>query len=212
MPKIFISHSKHDKEYCDSFDLACARAGLQSFRSEFENIETPPWKTIKREINQSSALFLLIGKKFTEIQRSLTINTPEYMSWVFTQNWIAYEIGVAAQKGIEVWVLCENPDIYFPVPYLTNLYFWEGNLANPNQRELVIFLKVYSKNNLIIFDKKTKYTCSNPNCKATYNIIQSLAKGIKLKCPSCLRVIEFPDGFNLYPEDKRSILKKVFGK
>ncbi len=99
--------------YCNSFDSACARAGLQSFRSEFENIETPTWKTIKRELNQPSALFLFIGKKFTEIQRSLTVNTPEYASWALTQNWIACEIGVAAQTGIEVWVLCEDPDIYF---------------------------------------------------------------------------------------------------
>jgi hypothetical protein len=212
MPKVFISHSKHDKEYCDSFDSACARAGLQSFRSEFENIETPPWKTIKREINQSSALFLLIGKKFTERQRSVTTNTPEYTSWVFTQNWIAFEIGVASQKGIEVWVLCEDPDIYFPVPYLTNLYFWESKLSNPDQRHLIFFLKAYSKNNVIVFDKRMKHTCPNPNCKATYNIIQSLGKGVKLKCPSCLEIMEFPDGFNLYPEGKQSIFKKVFGK
>jgi hypothetical protein len=113
---------------------------------------------------------------------------------------------------MEVWVLCEDPDIYFPVPYLTNLYFWEGKLANPNQRDLILFLKVYSKNNLIIFDKRMKYTCPNPACKATYNIIQSLAKGIKLKCPSCLVIMEFPDGFNLNSEIKQSILKRFFGK
>ena len=211
MPKVFISHSKHDKEYCDSFDSACARAGLQSFRSEFENIETPPWKTIKREINQSSALFLLIGKKFTEIQKSLTINTPEYKSWTFTQNWIAYEIGVSAQKGIEVWVLCEDPDIYFPVPYFTNLYFWEGNLADPKQRALIFFLEIYSKNNYIMFDRRMKHTCSNPNCRATYNIIQPLAKGAKLKCPSCLGITEFPEGFNLNTKQDYRILKKLMG-
>lgn len=196
MPKVFISHSKYDREYCNSFDSACARAGLQSFRSEFENIETPPWTTINREINQSSALFLLIGNKFTEIQKNLP-NTSEYKSWVFTQNWIAYEIGVAAQKGIEVWVLCQHPDIHFPVPYLTNLYFWEGNLTDPTQRELIFFLETYKNNRYILFDKKMRHTCSNPSCRITFNIIQSLAKGAEIKCPSCLQITEFHEGFNL---------------
>lgn len=175
-------------------------------------LKHPLGKQLNGKSTNHPALFLLIGKEFTERQRSVTTNTPEYTSWVFTQNWIAFEIGVASQKGIEVWVLCEDPDIYFPVPYLTNLYFWEGKLSNPDQRYLIFFLKAYSKNNVIVFDKRMKHTCPNPNCKATYNIIQSLRKGVKLKCPSCLEIMEFPDGFNLYPEGKQSIFKKVFGK
>ena len=211
VPKVFISHSRLDKNYCDSFQSACNDAGLLSFRSEFENIEKPPWKTLKREISQSPVLFLLIGKEFTKIQKSLTINTPECNRWMATQNWIAYEIGVSAQKGIEVWVLCENPDIYFPVPYFTNLYFWEGNLADPKQRELIFFLKTYKENKYIMFDKRMRHTCSNPNCKITYNIIQTLAKGVKIKCPSCLRITEFPEGFNLNTKQDCRILKKLAG-
>ena len=129
VPKVFISHSRRDKKYCHSFADACNSVGLKPFLYELEDIKPPHWKTLQREISQSAILFLLIGKEFTEIQKSLT---PD--AWLFTQNWIAYEIGVAAQKGIEVWVLCENTDINFPVPYFTNLYFWEGNLAE--QKEL----------------------------------------------------------------------------
>jgi len=39
MVQVFISHSKYDKEFCGRFDSACARVGLESFRSEFEDIE-----------------------------------------------------------------------------------------------------------------------------------------------------------------------------
>ena len=209
VPKVFISHSRLDKNYCDSFESVCNWARIKSFRSEFENIEKPPWKTLKREISQSPVLFLLIGKEFTKIQKNLTINTPEYQRWMATQNWIAYEIGVSAQKGIEVWVLCEDPDIYFPVPYFANLYFWEGNLAE--QRELIFFLETYSKNRYIMFDKRMRHTCSNPNCRITYNIIQPLAKGAKIKCPSCLRITEFPEGFNLNTKQDSRILKKLAG-
>ena len=98
-------------------------------------------KRIYRNILVISALFLLIGKEFNEIQKSLP---PD--AWLFTQNWIAYEIGVSAQKGIETWVLCENADINFPVPYFTNLYFWEGNLAE--QKELIFSWKLTNKTSI----------------------------------------------------------------
>jgi hypothetical protein len=86
MFSVFISHSRYDKDYCNSFDNACARVGLKSFRSEFENIQKPAWRTIKNEINKSNALFLLIGKKLRERQRSVLVDTPEYTDWLFTQN------------------------------------------------------------------------------------------------------------------------------
>jgi hypothetical protein len=86
MFQTFISHSKYDKEFCNAFDSACASVGLKRFRSEFENIERPPWKTIKKEINKSNALFLLLGKKLGERQRSVLVDTPEYTDWLFTQN------------------------------------------------------------------------------------------------------------------------------
>jgi hypothetical protein len=209
VPKIFMSHSRLDKKYCDAFQKACESIGFKVFRSEFENIEKPPWETLKRQISQSPVLFLLIGKEFTKIQKSLTKNTPEYDRWMATQNWIAYEIGVSAQKGIDVWVLCENIDIYFPVPYFTNLYFWEGNLAE--QKELFFYLETYKENKYILFDKRMRHTCTNPNCGIRYIIIQRLAKGVKIKCPSCLEINEFPEGFNLNNKQELRILKKLAG-
>ena len=210
VPQVFMSHSRLDKNYCDSFALACDSAGLKPFRYEFEDFRPPHWKTLKREISQSTALFLLIGKEFTKIQKNLKPNTDEYQRWMATQNWIAYEIGISAQKSVEVWVLCEERDIYFPVPYFTNLYFWEGNLTK--QRELIFFLEKYKENKYVMFDKKMRHTCTNPNCGITYNIIQPLAKGVEIKCPCCLEINEFPEGFNLDTKLNIRILKKLAGK
>jgi hypothetical protein len=209
MNKVFMSHSRLDKKYCDSFQEACESVNLKFFRSELENIEKPAWKTLKRKISQSTALFLLIGKEFTEIQKNLKIGTLEYDNWMATQNWIAYEIGVSAQKGIEVWVLCETIDIRFPVPYFTNLYFWEGDLTK--QQEMIFFLEAYKENKYFKFNNKMRYTCKNPNCGITFNIIQSLAKGVEIKCPCCLNGNEFPDGFNPNANLNSKILKRFAG-
>ena len=62
MKQVFVSHTKRDKEFCDAFDRVCARVGIKAFRSEFEEILTPAWKTIKEAINKSVALFFLVGK------------------------------------------------------------------------------------------------------------------------------------------------------
>ena len=61
--QIFISHTKKDEEFCDIFDRIVARVGIKAFRSEFEAISAPPWKTIKKAMNKSMVLFFLVGKK-----------------------------------------------------------------------------------------------------------------------------------------------------
>lgn len=41
-------------------------------------------------------------------------------NWKHTQNWIAYEIGIASERLKDVWVLCDDVEINFPVPCLNN--------------------------------------------------------------------------------------------
>ena len=114
MRQVFVSHTKKDEKFCDQFDRVCARVGIKAFRSEFETISTPAWKTIKEAINKSIALFFLVGK---ELVKSQNENEPE---WRYTQNWIAYEMGLACQKGIDVWAICDDVLINFPMPYINN--------------------------------------------------------------------------------------------
>jgi hypothetical protein len=209
MVQVFISHSKYDKEFCDRFDSACARVGLKSFRSEFEDIEKPAWKTINKEIKKSNALFLLVGKEFV-IRQTPTVLKPHENNWVFTQNWISYEIGVASHRGIDVWVVCDSIPINFPVPYLNNYELFGINLEVPENRKFwysnLDWYKVGRKSPL---DKRVRYSC--PKCRATYNLLDRLAKGSQIVCPTCLNILDFPEGWLLEWEDM-SFVKRLFSK
>ena len=68
MAQIFLSHTKRDSSFCDTFDTIASRVGIKVFRSEFEDIKSPPWKTIKDTIAKSNALFLLVGKELVKSQ------------------------------------------------------------------------------------------------------------------------------------------------
>lgn len=70
--QVFISHTKDDIEFCDRFDRACARVGLRAFRSEFETIKVPQWETIKEAMENSIAMFLLVGKQLVAHQAALS--------------------------------------------------------------------------------------------------------------------------------------------
>jgi len=106
--QIFVSHTKLDKDFRDRFDIATSREGAKVFRSELEALESPPWKTIKDAVSNSSALFLLVGKELVAAQSASETDLTAKEQWKFTQNWIAYEIGLACQLGIDVWVLCDS--------------------------------------------------------------------------------------------------------
>ena len=210
MFQLFISHSKYDKEFCNKFDSACASVGLKRFRSEFESIEKPAWKTIRREIRKSEALFLLVGKELAKRQRSCLIDNPEYTDWLFTQNWIAYEIGVASQKGIDVWVLCDSIDINFPVPYLTIYHPWGVQLEDSDKRSFILWLLgAYQSGRRLEFGKKMSYNC--PDCGASYNIFFRMEKDTKIRCPTCLKLQTYSDGWLLDVEDS-SFLKNILSK
>ena len=198
MPQIFVSHSKYDKEFCNNFDSACASVGLERFRSEFENIGRPAWKTINREIKKSTALFLLIGKEVVNRQSAALNDNSTFPDWLFTQNWISYEIGVASQRGIDVWVLCDLVPINFPVPYLNNYDISGINLENPDYRSFIYtVLNLYKLGFPLSLNKDLRFSCPKPHCGATYNLWTKLPKGSQIICPTCLNNLPFPDGWLL---------------
>jgi hypothetical protein len=97
------------------------------------------------------------------------------------------------------------------VLYLNNYYLWEGDLEKPEQREILNVLKCYSEYRRLKFDKKTSFTCQNPECRATYNIHQALPKGYKIRCPSCLRITNFPEGWLLETKNSANVFSRIFG-
>jgi len=192
--KIFISHTKKDKKFCDEFDNAVARVGIPSFRSEYEHIEKPAWKRINHEINESIAFFLLVGEELVNSQES---NDEK---WRYTQNWIAYEVGVAAHAGKDLWVICDKVSINFPIPYVNN-YLISGVKDESSFDYIRTVLKNYKKGYNypcpltypeIPFDFRV--VCPHDDCKLEFNLHNRVKEGGAINCPACLKRIKFEDG------------------
>ena len=191
--KIFVSHTRKDKIFCDKFDTIFARKGIDAFRSELEYISPPAWLTIKKEISNSIALFFLVGRYFFSSQAS------NLQQWKYTQNWIAYEIGLACQRGIDVWVICDkNIPINFPMPYINN-YFPNFDVEKM-RHEMGYMLDIYNGDSNFSSpsysgDINTNITCPYFNCKGKYNLHMDFTSSLKptffkrIKCPQCLKYL-----------------------
>ncbi len=200
--QVFMSHTKLDAECCDKFDNAAARVGVKVFRSEFETLQAPAWKTIKEEIHKSSALFLLVGKELVKAQTLSGSNIESREKWKYTQNWISYEVGLACQRGIDVWVICDNVEINFPVPYLNNYEVWGIHPKIPGS--LGWIKHVFNDYNIGLSYPLNrpgmpmrKCSCPYSGCKAVFNFHSQIKKNGKVLCPTCLRSMTFPDGWLL---------------
>jgi hypothetical protein len=192
--KIFMSHTKLDKKFCDDFDRVVARLGFGDgvFRSEFEKLESPAWRTILNEMRASKAMFLLVGNELVNAQARSEISHLSAESWKFTQNWISYEVGLACQLGIDVWVICDDVKINFPVPYLNNYEIYGiGSDNSPSfnfYRDILQDYKIGKKFPLNI--DRTAIKCPYDNCGAEFNLRSQVPVGNRFACPSCLGEIE----------------------
>ena len=193
---VFMSHTKLDKRFCDRFDNAVARVGISAFRSEFETIEPPAWKTIKEQMELSSAMFLLVGRQLVKSQAASDKSPKSREEWKHTQNWIAYEVGLACEKGIDVWVLCEyrNVRINFPVPYFNNYALGLGGRKLAFIREVLENYSMEKNYPLGRWDRNI--SCPYRDCEAEFNLHTAIKKGGKLICPTCLKVMVFSGGFS----------------
>jgi len=204
--QVFMSHTKLDEEFCDKFDSAAPRVGVKVFRSEFETIKSPAWKTIKKQMGKSSAMFLLVGKELAKAQAMSDKSKEHRDKWKHTQNWIAYEIGLACQKGIDVWVVCdEGVTLNFPVPYLNNyVAYGLGAIEEKGKRPIGLIrwvLERYSEKKdfaLKYGDRDTK--CPYENCGAEFNLHSVIDKKGEIVCPTCCQTIVFPEGWLLDEE------------
>jgi len=202
MIQIFLSHTKRDKDFCNRLDDVVngprfGRGGVKIFRSELEKFETPPWKTIKNAMNDSVALFLLIGPELVKAQKESNHSAESKEEWKYTQNWISYEIGLACQKGIDVWVQCDaGVRINFPVPYLNNYAIYGIERGKRDEFLFEIFEgykdgKTYS----VGFKEKYVYQCPHSGCGAEFNLHSYLPENFTIICPSCLEELPFKKGW-----------------
>lgn len=187
--QIFVSHTKADADFCDDLDRICARVGIRAFRSEFESIPPPAWKTIKQAMGESIAMFLLVGRELVAHQ---SYHSPE---WSYTRNWIAYEVGIACQRGMDVWVLCDEVEINFPVPYFNN-YAPFNITSERNFGFMRHVLSEYKRGRgFPVPDGDTFVVCPGPSCGAEFNLRIELEPDKYVVCPQCLGHIIFPSGF-----------------
>lgn len=127
---IFISHSKRDQETINVFCRAFAQTTIRAVLEEFENYVVPPWTKIAKDVQESSAVFLLLS--------------PHLNSTRYTQNWVSYEVGLACAMRKPVWVYeQEGAPVHFPVPYLTDYVIY--NPANRVHMDAI-------KNLLTVYD------------------------------------------------------------
>lgn len=181
--QIFVSHSQYDNDIRASFDTVFARTGVKSVCIEFEQIYPPAWQAIKNEISASATVFLLLG--------------PNIRSSIHTQNWVAFEVGLACAFGKDVWVFeQDNSYIEFPIPYLTDYMIY--NLDDPHHFDYVRSIIEGYANPIYLLpfgvDNRTKRnipkgmltTCPHRNCGSHYALHTDIKN---FSCPSCRQQI-----------------------
>jgi hypothetical protein len=167
------------------FDDANVKPVFMEFEKWSRNYN-PNWFWIKREIQKSKALFVVLTKNITRR--------------TYTQNWVAFEIGVAAscKPPLPIFVFREE-DIDFPVPYLT-WYFDEPvsglDYVKPQDfsEMLLDFLLVLFKYQIlaqVVF--QSVFDSSQPNqeneysrkCTKCYLQFNYFGMNEKIRCPCC---------------------------
>lgn len=184
--KVFLSHTKLDSKFCDRFDNVCATVGIARFRSDFADIKKPSWSVIKKELEKSSALFLLVGHELVKQQA-----TPG-PDWKFTQNWISYEVGLAHELNIDVWVVCDSVKINFPVPYFNNYAPFGLEPGTPMKYMEGVFATYRNGGR---YSKTSDWTRCGV-CKISFNLHAQLRPEQLIVCPQCLEEIQWEKGFN----------------
>jgi hypothetical protein len=116
---IFMSHSRKDATIIEVFNEVFAKTGVKPIWMEYEKwsqrVDEPNWSWISRHIRMPDTVgvFVLLTRNVTDT------NNPKRT--LATQNWVAYEVGVAStSKPAKPVYVFKEEDVDFPVPYLTN--------------------------------------------------------------------------------------------
>lgn len=126
MAKIFISHSKKDKELLEDTKQIFEETKVKY--AIYDNEKGEQWKNIREYIRNSDAIFLLLGRDIN----------PDNRDRAYTQNWIAFEAGIACgcepKKRLVVFHPAydlNSPNKYdenkYAVPYLTDYIYYDSN-------------------------------------------------------------------------------------
>jgi hypothetical protein len=190
--QVFVSLTRQDKETSKHFDTVAKKEAVTLYKQEFEAQKTPPvWQTIRDALAASKAMILLVGPQLVEAKNKGGIE------WSNIQAWINYELGIAAALNLDVWVICDNKvAINFPVLYLNNYSLGIETKANGYEAKV---LRSYGEGSKFEFgySPSRRFFCPNKACGAKYNLHNVLLKDESIICPTCLKPINFPEGWQL---------------
>jgi len=180
----FVSHSKYDVDIRKSFSEVFAVSGLMPKYMEFERFAPPAGTKIREQIQKSQVVFLLLG--------------PNIRKSSFTENWVAFEVGLACAFNKEVWVF-EPLDLAsdFPVPYVTD--YMPYNLQESQCFDYIRKVMEAYKYPVPLFPIVTQgrykrgvpagdlLQCPYAHCKLEFHLHTRISN---LHCPSCRQQIE----------------------
>ena len=121
----FISHSGKDIELVEKvltvFEHHKRRPYKIINKDELSRSPDPHWLQIKSWIQKSDAVFLILSQGITGQEH--------------TQNWVAFEVGVAAGCNPPKPVIAiKAEDVVIPIPYLTHYYSYSPTFPAPQWR------------------------------------------------------------------------------
>lgn len=112
--QIFISHSKDDTDLLDELDRVFGKTGTKQYRASFEDQSAPVSEDLAEEINDSRAMFVVLG--------------PNAHAKEHTKIWIGWEVGIAVQRNIPVWIIEDiSSQARMPIPGVTDYIMWNSD-------------------------------------------------------------------------------------
>ena len=216
MTKIFLSHSHADKDLLRDTKSIFKETNVECV--VYEGDEDEDWKKIRKEIQDSDAVFLLVGPNIS----------PDQRDSAHTQNWIAFEVGIACgcEPPKRVYAFHnaydpENPNEcnknLFAIPYLTHYIYY--NSCDPSSYEITLeIIRTFdpSRNGLLTYsDSWTNTTCYD----GIKVIWESKEDGIgtfigKMECSKCKIKFDMfsSDNVILCPQCKEELVLYYFNE
>jgi hypothetical protein len=181
--QIFISHSKNDEDivphFVNMFSDTCVKAVLMEYE-ESSREDKPNWMWIRDEILRSKALFLILTKNIVDKTH--------------TQNWVAFEIGVASTRNPVIPVfLFKEQKVKFPVPYVSHYFdkaFFDIQYLLEDSDPDSSVIEYITKEAIIkevLIDRPTIGIGDNGTikCPKCFSRFRYWGREKKFKCPCC---------------------------
>jgi len=184
----FLSHSRKDKDFVNRIYKVCSRAGIKPNIAEFEELEAGKLTAndIVNMINRSRYFLLFL--------------TENVNSSIYTQNWVAFELGCA--YGAKTRPPAELKDIYvfepfqqvkFPIPYL-DYYILFDPVEEPHwdfierilSEERIYWNRIFP---LLWGQRPSDVSGLRMYCKECESEYTLLSRVNEFYCPTCRRYV-----------------------